>query len=132
MTWLPLGLLTLSLVLAEARKLSGKQGGWMGIALPLVFSASALWLLVSFFLSTDMLALASETKASLRAFDAEHRTLNTVILAALGLCLGFAGAGRAAGRVALAMPEQPLPKLFLPVLTALFGLALLAVAYSRL
>lgn len=132
MLWLPLGLLILSLILAEARKLSGKQGGWMGIALPLMFSASALWLLAAFFLSTDMLALANDTKAALGAFDAGHRGLNTVVLAAFGLVLGFAGAGRAAGRVALTTPEQPLPSLFPPVLAALAGAALVFAAYSRL
>ena len=66
------------------------------------------------------------------AFDAEHRTLNTIILAVLGLVLGFSGAGRTAGLVALAEPEQPLPSLFLPVLTAVVGALLVVVAYSRL
>lgn len=132
MIWLPLGLLAASLILAEARKVSGAQGGWLGLALPLVFTASALWLLGLFYISTDLLVLASETKASLRAFDAEYRSLNTAVLAVLGLGLGFAGAGRAAGRVALATPDQPLPSLFRPVLTALLGGLLAFLAYSRL
>lgn len=132
MIWLPLGLLVATLLLAEARKLSRAEGGWMGLALPLVFSASALWLLGLLFLSVDLLALAGETQEGLRAFDAAHATLNTAILAALGLLLGFRGAGRAAGLVALADPAQPLPSLFLPVLTALVGAFLVALAYSRL
>ncbi|MEI6160046.1 MAG: hypothetical protein WCP77_09450 [Roseococcus sp.] len=132
MIWLPLGLLALTFTLAEARKLSGAEGGWLGLALPLVFSASALWLLGMLFLSVDLLALAGDIQEGLVAFDAEHRTLNTIILAVLGLVLGFSGAGRTAGLVALAEPEQPLPSLFLPVLTAVVGALLVVVAYSRL
>lgn len=130
--WLPLGLLTATLIIAEARKLAGAQGGWMGLALPLVFSAAALWLLGMLFISVDMLAWAGETKAALIAFDAENRALNTAILAVFGFALGLRGAGRAAGMVAVPDPEAPIPSLFVPVLTALVGAVLVAVAYARL
>lgn len=130
--WLPLGLLAATLIIAEARKLTGAEGGWMGLALPLVFSASALWLLGMLFLSVDLLAWAGETKAALVAFDAENMALNTTILAVFGFALGFGGAGRAAGMVALADPDAPMPSLFLPVLAALLGAVLIATAYARL
>jgi len=130
--WLPLGLLAVTLILAEARKLTGAQGGLMGLALPLVFSASALWLLGLLFVSVDLLALAAEIKQALIAFDTENSRLNTAVMAGLGLTLGFSGAGRAAGMVALAHPDEPMPSLFLPVLSALAGVALVALAYARL
>lgn len=130
--WLPLGLLAVTLILAEARKLSGAQGGWMGLALPLVFSASALWLLGMLFLSVDMLAVAAEAKQAILAFDAENTALNTAILAGLGFVLGFGGAGRAAGMIALEDPDAPMQSPFLPILAALVGAVLVAVAYARL
>lgn len=130
--WLPLGLLAATLVIAEARKLTGAEGGLMGLALPLIFSASALWLLGQLFLSVDMLAWADETKQALLAFDAENATLNTSIMAALGLALGFGGAGRAAGMIALEDPDAPMQSPFLPILAALLGAVLVAVAYARL
>ncbi len=130
--WLPLGLLAVTLILAEARNLSGAQGGWMGLALPLVFSASALWLLGMLFVTVDLLALAAEAKQALIAFDAGNAKLNTAIMAGLGLALGFSGAGRAAGMVALADPAEPMRSPFLPVLRAVVGAALVAVAYARL
>lgn len=130
--WLPLGLVAATLIIAEARKLTGAQGGWMGLALPLVFSASALWLLGMLFLSVDMLAWAGETRQALLAFDAENATLNTTIMAVLGFALGFGGAGRAAGMIALEDPDAPMQSPFLPILAALVGAALVAVAYVRL
>jgi hypothetical protein len=130
--WLPLGLLAATLIIAEARKLSGAQGGFMGLALPLVFSASALWLLGMLFLSVDMLAWAAETKEAIIAFDAENATLNTSIMAVLGFALGFGGAGRAAGMIALEDPDAPMQSPFLPILAALVGAVLVAVAYTRL
>ncbi|UPY37178.1 hypothetical protein [Sediminicoccus sp. KRV36] len=132
MIWLPLGLMAATLTLAETRRLTGAQGGWMGLALPLVFSAAALWLLGWLFVSVDMLALAKDSKAALLAFDAMHYRLNTAILALLGLGLGFSGAARSAGLVALADPDEPAPSLFLPVLTAVLGGVLVLVAFSRL
>lgn len=130
--WLPLGLLAATLTIAEARKLTGAQGGWMGLALPLVFSASALWLLGMLFISVDLLAWAGETKQALIAFDAEHMALNTAILAVFGFALGFGGAGRAAGLIAMPDPDAPMPSLFLPVLASLLGAVLVALAYMRL
>jgi len=130
--WLPLGLVAVTLIIAEARKLTGAEGGFMGLALPLVFSASALWLLGMLFASVDMLAWADDTKQALIAFDAEHATLNTSIIAVLGLALGFGGAGRAAGMIALEDPDAPMQSPFLPSLAALVGAVLVAVAYARL
>jgi hypothetical protein len=130
--WIPLGLLAASLVLAETRKLTGAQGGWMGLALPLVFAGSALWLLGHLFVTVDMLAAAEAARDALLEFDATHASLITAILAVLGLGLGFAGGGRTAGLVALADPDEPMPSLFLPVLTALVGFALVMTAYFRL
>jgi hypothetical protein len=130
--WLPLGLLAATLIIAEARKLTGAQGGFMGLALPLIFSASALWLLGMLFLSVDMLAWAAETKQAIIAFDAENATLNTGIMAVLGFALGFGGAGRAAGMIALEDPDAPMQSPFLPILAALVGAVLVAVAYTRL
>lgn len=132
MIWLPLGLLAASFTLAEARKLSGTEGGWLGLALPLVFAGSALWLLGLLFVSVDLLALAADTKARLVAFDASQTRLNTAVLAVLGLGMGFAGAGRAAGIIALEDPDAPMRSPFLPILMALVGGALVLVAYSRL
>jgi len=130
--WIPLGLLAASLVLAETRKLTGAQGGWMGLVLPLVFAGSALWLLGQLFLTVDMLTAAEAARDALIAFDAEHARLNTAVLAVLGLGLGFAGGGRTAGLVALADPDEPMPSLFIPVLTALVGFALVMTAYFRI
>jgi hypothetical protein len=130
--WLPLGLVAATLIIAEARKLTGAQGGWTGLALPLIFSASALWLLGMLFLSVDMLALAAETKQAVLAFDAENKTLNTTIMAVLGFALGFGGAGRAAGMIALEDPDAPMQSPFLPILAAVVGAVLVAVAYIRL
>ncbi len=130
--WLPLGLVAATLIIAEARKLTGAQGGFMGLALPLIFSASALWLLGMLFLSVDMLAWAAETKQAILAFDAENATLNTGIMAVLGFALGFGGAGRAAGMMALEDPDAPMQSPFLPILAALVGAVLVAVAYTRL
>ncbi|MBS7790141.1 hypothetical protein KTR66_09050 [Roseococcus sp. SDR] len=130
--WIPVGLLGASLVLAETRKLTGRQGGWMGIALPLVFAGSALWLLGHLFLTVDMLAAAESARDGLIAFNAEHASLITVILAVLGFGLGFSGGGRAAGQIALADPDGPMPNIFLPVLTALVGFALVMTAYFRI
>lgn len=130
--WIPLGLLAASFVLAETRRLTGQQGGFMSIALPLVFAGSALWLLGQLFLTVDMLAAAEAARDGLLAFDAEHTRLNTAIMAVLGLGLGFAGGGRAAGLVALADPDEPMPSLFIPVFTALVGFALVMTAYFRI
>lgn len=130
--WIPLGLLAASLVLAETRRLTGQQGGFMSLVLPLVFAGSALWLLGQLFMTVDMLATAEATRDALIAFNAEHARLITAIMAVLGLGLGFAGGGRTAGLVALADPDEPMPSLFLPVLTALVGFALVMTAYSRL
>ncbi|MBX9752237.1 MAG: hypothetical protein K5Q68_21795 [Roseococcus sp.] len=130
--WLPFGLLAATLIIAEARKLTGAEGGWMGLALPLVFSASALWLLGLLFISVDLLAWAADTRQAFIAFDAEHMALNTAILAVLGFALGFGGAGRAAGLVAVPDPEAPMPSLFLPVFAALLGAVMVALAYTRL
>lgn len=130
--WIPLGLLAASFVLAETRKLSGKQGGIMGIALPLIFSGSALWLLGHLFMTVDMLAAAEGARDALLAFDAEHARLNTAVMAVLGLGLAFSGGGRTAGLVALADPDEPMPSLVLPVLTALVGFALVMTAYFRI
>jgi hypothetical protein len=129
--WIPLGLLAASLILAETRKLTGRQGGFMGIALPLVFAGSALWLLGHLFMTVDMLAAAKSARDALIEFDAAHASLNTAILAVLGFGLGFSGGGRTAGMVALADPDGPMPNIFLPVLTSLVGFALVVVAYSR-
>lgn len=130
--WIPLGLLAASLVLAETRKLTGAQGGWMGLALPLVFAGSALWLLGLLFMSVDMLAAAEAARDALIEFNATHASLITAIMAVLGLGLGFAGGGRTAGLVALADPDEPMPSLFIPVFTALVGFALVMTAYFRL
>lgn len=130
--WLPLGLLAATLVIAEARKLTGAEGGVMGLALPLVFSASALWLLGQLFLSVDLLAWAGETRQALLAFDAEHASLNTAIFAVLGLALGFGGAGRAAGMIALEDPDAPMQSPVPAILTAALGAALVALAYIRI
>jgi hypothetical protein len=130
--WIPLGLLAASLVLAETRRLTGQQGGFMSLVLPLVFAGSALWLLGQLFMTVDMLATAEATRDALIAFNAEHARLITAIMAVLGLGLGFAGGGRTAGLVALADPDEPMPSLFLPVLTALVGFALVMTAYSRI
>ena len=130
--WIPLGLLAASLILAETRKLTGAQGGWMGLALPLVFAGSALWLLGQLFMTVDMLAAAEAARDSLIEFNATHASLITAIMAVLGLGLGFAGGGRTAGLVALADPDEPMPSLFIPVFTALVGFALVMTAYFRL
>ncbi len=130
--WIPLGLLAASLVLAETRKLTGQQGGVMSIVLPLVFSASVLWLLGHLFMTVDMLAAAEAARDALIAYNAEHASLITVAMALLGLGLGFAGGGRSAGLIALADPDEPMPSLFIPVLTALVGFALVMTAYFRL
>lgn len=130
--WIPLGLLAASLVLAETRKLTGQQGGWMGLTLPLVFAGSALWLLGHLFVTVDMLAMAEAARDALLAFDATHASLNTAVLGLLGLGLGFAGGGRTAGLVALADPDEPMPSLFIPVLTSLAGFALVMTSYLRI
>ncbi len=130
--WIPLGLLAASLVLAETRKLTGAQGGLMGLVLPLVFAGSLLWLLGLLFVTVDMLAAAEAARDALIEFNATHASLITAIMAVLGLGLGFAGSGRSAGLIALADPDEPMPSLFIPVFTALVGFALVMTAYFRL
>lgn len=132
MLWLPILLMAITLVLAEARRVSRAEQGWMSLALPLVFSAAALWFLGELFMTVDMLALAAEIQSGLAAFDAQHTRLNTAIMAVLGLGLAFAGAGKAAGRVALADPQEPMVGIFLPSLAALVGMALVLTAYFRI
>lgn len=134
MFWIPLGLLAASLTIFQTRKLVGVEGGLMGLALPLVFSASALWLLGIFFVTNDMLALAQASREAVQNFDAANTRLNTGLLALFGLGIGFAGAGRAAGLVVVAMsdPDEPAPAMFLPIFAALVGGAMVLLAYSRI
>ncbi len=132
MLWLPILLMAATLILAESRRMARAEQGWMSLALPLVFAASALWFLGEIFLTVDMLALAADIQTGLAGFDAQNMRLNTAAFAVLGLGLFFSGAGRAAGRVAMADPQEPMVSIFLPSLAALAGLLLVAMAYLRL
>lgn len=131
MIWIPLSLLAASLMLAEARKLSGAESGWVTVVLALVCAGSTVGLLGVIFITVDLLALANEFQASLKAFVEREGRLLTAISAILGFALFSSGAATAGGRVANADPQAPLVNIFFPAATAVLGVMLLALAFKR-
>jgi hypothetical protein len=131
MLLLPLCLMAAALVLNEARRLTGAPANWVTVVLALVFSASALGFLGVLFLTVDMLAVAGEAKAAIRAEIAAHPTQITVLLAVFGMIFGFVGAGRAAGRIVNADPNGPLVSVTAPVLLAGLGGVMVLAALLR-
>ena len=131
MLLIPLSVMAVALALNETRRLTGATSGFITVLLALIFAVAALATLGMLFVSVDMLAVAGETKAAIRAGLAANPTEVTAGLAGLGLVFGFAGAGRAAGRVIHADPNGPLVSVTAPVLLAGLGVVMVLAALAR-
>jgi len=131
MIWIPLALMAITLLLAHVSSAATMPSA-AATFLSAVVAGAALWFLALLFTTVDLLDLARETTERAATLAAEHPGRVTVGLAALGLLLGFAGGGSAAGRAVAADPQGPLVSLAAPVLMAGAGMVLVLAALLRI